>query len=99
MYFAKNPFHGMNPSRAGRKQYLQKQNEFIFGDVNLVEIDLLRDGCWVMATSEYLRCVGFSLMTCMTRSDHVRSESQLFEQFDLVVANIDFPPAMLYACR
>jgi len=34
---------------AGRKQYLAKQSEFIDAEVNLVEIDLLREGTWVLA--------------------------------------------------
>lgn len=36
-------------STAGRKQYLAKQSEFIDAAVNLVEIDLLREGTWVLA--------------------------------------------------
>ncbi len=34
---------------AGRKQYLAKQNQFMEAGVNLVEIDLLREGTWVLA--------------------------------------------------
>lgn len=34
---------------AGRRQYLTKQSEFIDAEVNLVEIDLLREGTWVLA--------------------------------------------------
>ena len=36
----------------GRKQYLAKQNEFIDAEVNLVEIDLLREGTWVLAAEK-----------------------------------------------
>jgi len=43
-----------NKTMAGRRQYIQKQNELIYGDVSLVEIDLLREGTWVMATCEDL---------------------------------------------
>ncbi len=43
-----------NKTVSGGKQYVQKQNERINGDVSLVEIDLLRQGAWVMATSEDL---------------------------------------------
>lgn len=43
-----------NKTIAGRRQYLQKQSELIYGDVSLVEIDLLREGTWVMATCEDL---------------------------------------------
>lgn len=43
-----------NKTASGGKQYVQKQNELINGDVSLVEIDLLRQGAWVMATSEDL---------------------------------------------
>ncbi|MBL8891338.1 MAG: DUF4058 family protein [Planctomycetaceae bacterium] len=35
---------------AGRQQYLAKQSELLSAGVNLVEIDLLRAGGWVMAT-------------------------------------------------
>ncbi len=34
---------------AGRKQYLAKQDQFLEAGVNLVEIDLLREGTWVLA--------------------------------------------------
>ena len=37
---------------AGRKQYLAKQSEFIDAEVNLVEIDLLREGTWVLAAEQ-----------------------------------------------
>ncbi len=37
-------------SPAGRRQYLKKQSELLAAGVNLVEIDLLRGGTWVMAT-------------------------------------------------
>ncbi len=36
---------------AGRKQYRAKQNQFIDAEVNLVEIDLLRRGKWVIAAA------------------------------------------------
>jgi hypothetical protein len=39
---------------AGRRQYLAKQNELLEAGVNLVEIDLLRAGGWVMATPREL---------------------------------------------
>lgn len=37
---------------AGRKQYRQKQRELLEAGVNLVEIDLLRSGKWVLATKK-----------------------------------------------
>lgn len=37
---------------AGRRQYRAKQNEFLDAEVNLVEIDLLRDGSWVLAAEQ-----------------------------------------------
>ena len=37
---------------AGRKQYLAKQSELIDAEVNLVEIDLLRGGSWVLAAEQ-----------------------------------------------
>ncbi len=39
-------------SAAGRKQYLEKQQSLLEGEVNLVEIDLLRAGQWVLAVQE-----------------------------------------------
>jgi len=47
---------------AGRKQYLAKQSELIDAEVNLVEIDLLREGTWVLAVEkeiypERLKCL------------------------------------------
>ena len=36
-------------SAAGREQYLTKQRQMLDGGVNLVEIDLLRAGAWVLA--------------------------------------------------
>ena len=36
-------------SEEGRKQYRSKQRQMIEGGVNLVEIDLLRAGSWVLA--------------------------------------------------
>ena len=43
-----------NKTPTGRKQYVQKQQELIYGDVSLVEMDLLRAGTWVVATCEDL---------------------------------------------
>ncbi len=43
-----------NKTPAGCKQYVQKQQELIYGGVSLVEIDLLREGRWVVATCEDL---------------------------------------------
>jgi len=37
---------------AGRKQYLATQGEFIDAEVNLVEIDLLCEGTWVLAAEQ-----------------------------------------------
>ena len=39
-------------SEAGRKQFRDKQESLLAGDVNLVEIDLLRAGHWVLAAQE-----------------------------------------------
>ena len=39
-------------SEAGRKQFRDKQERLLEGDVNLVEIDLLRAGKWVLAAQE-----------------------------------------------
>ena len=39
-------------SGAGRKQFISKQNQFMDAEVNLVEIDLLREGTWVVAAEK-----------------------------------------------
>lgn len=36
----------------GREKYLQKQQEYLAGGVNLVEIDLIRDGIFTVATTQ-----------------------------------------------
>jgi hypothetical protein len=36
-------------TKAGREQYRKKQQKMLAGRVNLVEIDLLRSGAWVLA--------------------------------------------------
>ncbi|MBI2479271.1 MAG: DUF4058 family protein [Planctomycetia bacterium] len=36
----------------GRDRYLAKQEQMLTGNVNLIEIDLLRDGAWVLAAPE-----------------------------------------------
>jgi len=43
----------------GRKQYFHKQQELIYGDVSLVEIDLLRKGD--MGRRDLRRCVDSSV--------------------------------------
>lgn len=37
---------------AGRKQYFAKQQKMLAGNVNIVEVDLLRTGSWVLAVRE-----------------------------------------------
>jgi hypothetical protein len=39
-------------TRAGRRGYLEKQEEYLLGGVNLVEIDLIRSGEYVLAAPE-----------------------------------------------
>ena len=41
-------------TESGRKQYVAKQNEILEAQVNLVEIDLLRRGSWVLAVQKHL---------------------------------------------
>jgi hypothetical protein len=43
-----------NVPGAGRDQYQRKQQECMDGNINLVEIDLLREGPWVLAVPEAL---------------------------------------------
>ncbi len=69
-----------NKTRAGRKQYVQKQSELIYGDVSLVEIDLLREGIWVMATCEDLYPVELRrpYRICVTRRE-TTEESEVYK--------------------
>jgi hypothetical protein len=43
-----------NKTASGGRLYVQRQNELLNGNVSLVEIDLLRQGAWVVAISEEL---------------------------------------------
>ena len=47
-----SPFNKL--SRGGRREFLRKQRELLEGGVNLVEIDLLRGGPWVLSTDPQL---------------------------------------------
>lgn len=56
---------------AGRRQYLAKQNQFLAAEVNLVEIDLLRDGSWVLSAEEamYPGRLKHPYRICVVRAD------------------------------
>jgi len=68
-----------NKTESGRRLYVQKQNELINGDVSLVEIDLLREGAWLMATSKdlYPSELRWPYRICVTRREST-NESEVY---------------------
>lgn len=64
---------------AGRKQYLAKQSEFIDAEVNLVEIDLLRGGTWVLAAEKeiYPNSLNGPYRVCVVRAES-SEEAELY---------------------
>ncbi|MEJ7590093.1 MAG: DUF4058 family protein, partial [Planctomycetaceae bacterium] len=64
---------------AGRKQYLAKQSEFIDAEVNLVEIDLLREGTWVLAAEQeiYPERLKSPYRVCVVRAES-SEEAELY---------------------
>lgn len=64
---------------AGRKQYLAKQSELIDAEVNLVEIDLLREGTWVLAAEQeiYPDHLKGPYRVCVVRADS-SEEAELY---------------------
>jgi hypothetical protein len=59
-----------NKTDAGAKQYREKQQRLVHGQINLVEIDLLRKGNWVLAAdkSSYPTMLTQPYRICVTRS-------------------------------
>ena len=57
-------------SDKGRAQYLRKQKEFLEGGVNLVEIDLIRRGHWMLAVAQtnVARQLRHPYRICVTRA-------------------------------
>lgn len=69
-----------NKTLAGRRLYIQKQQELINGNVSLVEIDLLREGAWVVATCEdlYPEELRTPYRICVTRRE-TTEESEVYK--------------------
>ncbi len=69
-----------NKTLAGRRLYIQKQQELIIGNVSLVEIDLLREGAWVVATCEdlYPEELRTPYRICVTRRE-TTEESEVYK--------------------
>jgi hypothetical protein len=65
---------------SGRRLYVQKQQELIHGDVSLVEIDLLREGEWVIATGEEMYPLDLQkpYRICVTRRE-TKEESEVYK--------------------
>ncbi len=63
---------------AGREAYIRKQHEYIDGGVNLVEIDLIRQGTFVVAIPEVLvpRHCRTPYLICIRRANR-RAEAEL----------------------
>ncbi len=61
-----------NKEGAGRRKYLRKQREILRSKVNLVEIDLLRQGQLTVAipASGLLQRPRFDYLVCLNRADH-----------------------------
>ena len=77
----------------GREAYLRKQKEYIDGGVNLVEIDLIRQGSFVVAIPEVLvpRHCRTPYIICIRRANR-RSEVELIRvPLQEVLPNIAIP--------
>lgn len=59
-------------TEAGRRQYFAKQNELLNAEVNLVEIDLLRSGRWVLAAQKdiYPQSLKHPYRICVVRANN-----------------------------
>lgn len=65
---------------AGRRQYLAKQSEFLDAEVNLVEIDLLRGGSWVLTAEQeiYPERLKAPYRICVIRAES-SEEAELYQ--------------------
>jgi hypothetical protein len=63
--------HANKATKAGREQYREKQRTMLDGRVNLVEIDLLRSGVWVLAVEKKLAPKAYRqpYRVCVVRAD------------------------------
>jgi hypothetical protein len=67
-------------TEACRKQYFAKQNELLNAGVNLVEIDLLRGGKWVLAVQQdlYAHRLKHPYRICVVRGDNAE-EAEVYQ--------------------
>ncbi len=83
----------VNKSGPGRRQYQRKQEKLIAGGVNLVEIDLLRSGSWVVAAprSACPAVVCGPYRICVTPADVDRETIMYPAGFDQPLPRIAIP--------
>ncbi|MEZ6131451.1 MAG: DUF4058 family protein [Planctomycetaceae bacterium] len=67
-------------TESGRRQYFAKQNELLDAGVNLVEIDLLRSGKWVLAAQKdiYPQSLKHPYRICVVRAEN-SEEAEIYQ--------------------
>ncbi len=82
-----------NKTPVGRKQYVKKQQELIDGEVSLVEIDLLREGAWVVATSEdlYPSELCWPYRICVTRRESSEESEVYLASYRVPLPDVRIP--------
>ena len=82
-----------NKTEAGRQQYCRKQNELIDGGVNLVEIDLLRHGLWVIASDQMNYPLQYKApyRICVTRATSILDGEAYRATFASPLPNVRIP--------
>ncbi len=78
---------------AGRKQYIAKQNQLLDAEVNLVEIDLLRAGRWVMAAEDelYPDRLKTPYRICVVRAEESEDAEVYQASFRVPLPNVKIP--------
>jgi hypothetical protein len=78
---------------AGRRQYLAKQSELLDAEVNLVEIDLLREGSWVLAAQQeiYPQRLKGPYRICVIRAESSEEAEVYQATFSNPLPNIRIP--------
>jgi hypothetical protein len=82
-----------NKTAAGRTQYCRKQDELIDGEVNLVEIDLLRSGLWVIASDYMNYPISYKApyRICVTRASEILDGEAYQATFARPLPNVRIP--------
>jgi hypothetical protein len=80
-------------TEAGRRQYLAKQRELLAAGVNLVEIDLLRGGKWVLAAQQDLYPARWRhpYPICVVRGDNTEEAEVYQATFAVPLPNVRIP--------